>query len=134
MKQVVIDTNVIVSSVLSSKGSPFQIMRLVSNRVIRLFYSSAILNEYKRVLAYPKLKIRVQIQTDTIEKLERLGTQIEPIASSIPLPDETDRIFYDTAKAIGGILITGNMKHYPAKPFIMTPAEFIESLAKGRAI
>jgi hypothetical protein len=41
------------------------------------------------------------------------------------MPDETDRKFYDTAKAAGAMLITGNTKHYPDEPFILTPAAFI---------
>ena len=45
----------------------------------------------------------------------------------MPMPDETDRIFYDTAKASGAILITGNLKHFPSEPFIMKSAEFLES-------
>ena len=53
---------------------------------------------------------------------------IEPAASDIPMIDETDRIFYDTAKAAGATLITGNIKHYPAEPFIMLPADFIKNI------
>jgi len=44
------------------------------------------------------------------------------------MTDETDRVFYDTAKASGAILITGNIRHYPAMPFIMTPADFLGTL------
>jgi len=48
--------------------------------------------------------------------------------SNIPMPDESDRIFYDTAKQSGSILITGNTKHFPDEPFIMTPAEFMRMM------
>jgi hypothetical protein len=34
--------------------------------------------------------------------------------------------FYDIAKAADAILITGNIKHYPDEPFILTPAAFIQ--------
>lgn len=27
-------------------------------------------------------------------------------------------------------LVTGNLKHFPVKPFIVTPAQFLEMLAK----
>jgi hypothetical protein len=40
------------------------------------------------------------------------------------MPDEDDRVFYDSAKLAGAYLITGNAKHYPAQPFVVTPAEF----------
>jgi len=57
--------------------------------------------------------------------LKMFGTQINPPTSTISLPDETDRIFYDTAKSSEAVLITGNIRHYPEEPFIMTPAEFL---------
>jgi hypothetical protein len=40
------------------------------------------------------------------------------------LPDESDRKFYDAAKACHAILITGNQKHFPKENFIVSPAEF----------
>ena len=56
-KRAVIDTNVLVSSVLSSEGNSAQIMNLISDEKIQLFYRSAIMDEYRRVLAYEKLNI-----------------------------------------------------------------------------
>jgi len=44
------------------------------------------------------------------------------------MSDESDRVFYDTAKTIGAILVTGNIKHYPDEPLIMTPAVFMKKL------
>jgi hypothetical protein len=40
------------------------------------------------------------------------------------MADENDRAFYDTALAAYASLSTGNMKHYPAGPPIISPAEF----------
>ena len=55
------------------------------------------------------------------------GIQVFSKASNIPLPDESDRKFYDTAKAVAAILVTGNAKHYPPDdPLIMTPRDFYE--------
>ena len=126
MKLVVIDTNILVSSVLSPNGSPAQVMILISFKELQPFYCSEILNEYRRVLAYERLNISIQTQNKAIESIINLGILIEPPVSSIHMPDEADRIFYDTAKASGAILITGNIKHFPHEPFIMTPAEFLE--------
>jgi hypothetical protein len=39
---------------------------------------------------------------------------------------QTDRKFYDVAKATDAILITGNTKHYPNEPFVLTPAAFVQ--------
>jgi putative PIN family toxin of toxin-antitoxin system len=36
-----------------------------------------------------------------------------------------NRKFFDAAKTCGAVLITGNKKHYPPEPFILSPAEFL---------
>jgi hypothetical protein len=45
--------------------------------------------------------------------------------SNIVMADESDRKFFDAAQSCGAILITGNKKHYPPAPFVLTPAEFL---------
>ena len=129
MKRVVIDTNVLVSSVLTPKGNPAEIMTLISYKELQLFYSSEILDEYIRVLAYKKLNIPLQAQNHIIESIRLLGVLIAPAISAIPMQDETDRIFYDSAKSSGAVLITGNTNHFPVEPFVMTPAQFLEKWA-----
>jgi hypothetical protein len=47
------------------------------------------------------------------------------------MPDESDRKFYEIAKAAGAILITGNTKHYPDEPFIVTPTVFVQKYYSG---
>jgi len=125
MQRVVIDTNVIVSSNISLGGNPSIIMELFYRNKLQLFYSFEILAEYKRVLSYTKLKFTMEIQIAIINAIMAGGTLITPPTSTIPMPDETDRIFYDTARFGNAILITGNMKHYPNEPFIVTPTEFL---------
>jgi len=128
MKRVVIDTNILVSAIISPNGNPAQIMNLVSYKELQLFYSIDILNEYKKVLAYEKLKIPVETQIKIINSITKLGMLIEPMISKMPLPDETDRIFYDTAYSSEAYLITGNIKHFPIEPFIITPTRFLEEV------
>ena len=128
MKKVVLDTNIVISSAISANGNPASIMELVSKRAIQAYYNSEILDEYKRVLAYERLKIEPEKQVEIIEKIKEVSIFIEPKASNIPLPDESDRIFYDTAQAAEAILIKGNIKHYPCEFFIMTPADYWQKL------
>ncbi|MDR2547352.1 MAG: putative toxin-antitoxin system toxin component, PIN family [Lachnospiraceae bacterium] len=125
MKKVVIDTNVLVSSILTFDGNPARVMKQISNKQVTLVYCPEILREYERVLMYDKLNIASQTQLKIINEITKLGVMIEPIPSNIILSDETDCIFYDTAKTCEAILITGNIKHYPNEPFIMTPASFL---------
>ena len=129
MINIVIDTNVIVSAALSPNGNPAKVIALIScMEELQVFYSSAILSEYKRVLAYKRLNINTELQDIIINTLQKFGILIEPPISTMPMADETDRMFYDTARASSSILITGNLKHYPVEPFIMTAAEFIEKV------
>jgi len=128
MKRVVIDTNILVSAILSPNGNPAQIMNLVSYKELQLFYSIYILDEYKKVLAYEKLKIPVETQIKIINSISKLGILIEPVISKMPLPDETDRIFYDTAHTSEAYLVTGNIKHFPIESLIITPARFLEEV------
>lgn len=131
MKSVVLDTNIVISSVISSNGNPFVIMGLVSDGEIQAYYSNEILDEYKRVLAYERLKINLEKQVEIIEKIKEQGILIKPDdKSEIPFTDESDRIFYDTAKAANAYLITGNIRHYPEEWHILTPARFVEIFEK----
>ena len=128
MEQVVIDTNVVVSSVLSSRGNPAKIMKLCLNDLIKIVLSNEILDEYKRVLSYNRLNIAIETQSGIIRAIEEVATIVEPTKSTISFADESDRVFYDTAKASNSILITGNVKHFPNESFIMTPSEFFRSI------
>ena len=125
MIKIVVDTNVLISSVLSSEGKPSKIMSLVSTKKVQFFYSPEILDEYKRVLAYEKLSILPHLQTETILKIITTGTLVTSTISKIKLLDEDDRVFYDVAKGNDAILITGNIKHYPTDSAVMTPSDFL---------
>lgn len=124
----VIDTNIIVSSILSVYGKPAEVMNLVYTGELRMFYTAEILTEYKKVLAYSRLNIAKGTQTDIVNALEVGGTLIKAPQSTIMFPDENDRVFYDTAKASRSILITGNLKHYPMESFIMNPDDFLHRM------
>ena len=128
MKLVVIDTNVLVSAVLSPDGNPALILNMISHSKLHLFYSEKIIDEYRRVLTYERLNISSETQGKAIEGIKNIGTLIKPPFSTVPLPDETDRIFYDTAIFAGAVLVTRNIKHFPDEQFIMTPAEILRKI------
>jgi putative PIN family toxin of toxin-antitoxin system len=126
---VVIDTNVIISAGLSEKGNPAKIVSLVLDKKINLFYSEKIMAEYVEVLSRPHFNFNSEKQNYLLNGIQVVGTTETPTKSDIPLPDESDRIFYDLAKEVGAYLITGNKKHYPDEDFILTPAEFLQKIA-----
>ena len=51
---------------------------------------------------------------------------MEVISGTIPMLDEDDRKFYDAAKTSQMFLVTGNIRHFPKGPFIITPAGFLK--------
>ena len=127
MIRVVLDTNIIVSALMSSLGNPARVLALYLDEKFQIYYSDEILAEYEDVLSRPALNIEPEKKNRFIMILRETGTLIEPATSAVTLPDESDRVFYDTAKESDAILITGNIKHYPEESFIMTPRQFLEA-------
>ena len=125
--KVVIDTGVLVSALWSAEGSPASILKLIPDDIVP-HINNEILSEYKEVLNRPKFDFTEQKKTELLSKMEMHSEQMMPMESNDPMPDESDRIFYDTAKQSGAILITGNTKHFPDEPFIVTPAVFINKM------
>lgn len=125
MLRVVIDTNVIVSALMSPQGNPAKILDMAADGKLRVCCSAEILEEYMDVLARPQFNFSAEDRESFIKFIKQFGLMFGPAASDIPLPDEGDRCFYDTAKSCEAILITGNTKHYPRELFIVTPAEFL---------
>jgi len=56
MLRAVLDTNVIVSGVITNNGIPFEILRKWENGEFVLVVSKLILEEINKVLHYPKIK------------------------------------------------------------------------------
>ena len=129
MLSVVIDTNVIVSALMSPQGNPSKILDLVTDEKLNLCYSPEILAEYIDVLSRPHFKFSDEDRNSFIQGVKQFGLLVQPTPGNTPLPDEDDRCFYDVAKHCEAILITGNMKHYPVEPLIVTPTEFMTLLA-----
>jgi len=133
--RLVIDTNVVVSAFINPGGKPSQIMNIVLSRRAELYYNSAILSEYENVMLRPKFKGKIDsgnIQR-FISLIKSIGTSYCPLPvtvrpTSADLPDESDRIFYETAVGSGSILVSGNIKHFPKEPFIMSPSDLLKQI------
>ena len=128
MQKLVLDTNVIISAALSDKGNPSIIFKLIYDGKLHLCYNAQILSEYTDVLSRAKFSFSQEKQKNFLDKIVEIGIVVNTASSDTQLPDESDRVFYDTAKACKGILITGNTKHYPNEPFILTPMDFLKTL------
>lgn len=128
---VVIDTNVLISALLSKHGdaATVQVLNAVFDGTIIPVFNDEILAEYDNVLHRPKFKFsdtNIQLLLDTIKTYGVFAKQL--ITNEI-LPDPKDLVFYEVVMAKqdeNAYLVTGNSKHFPKKPFIVTPNELLD--------
>ena len=128
----VIDTNVLVSALLPSQkvSNPTMVLREVFKGRITPVYNEEILDEYKEVLSREKFHIH-QARIDTVvNHIKNTGLELERTKSLEGVfPDPKDVVFYEvTLSKDDAYLVTGNIKHFPQKPFVVTPAEMVEIL------
>lgn len=128
---IVLDTNVLVSGLLSPFGPPAEIVRLVTSAAVRIHYDARILGEYRQVLLRPAFPFgRHQVES-LLDQIEADGDLVAPGSLAEPLPDADDEVFL--AVALAGrarCLVTGNLKHYPEDRrqgvHVITPRQFID--------
>ncbi len=131
---VVIDTNVLVSAVLKPTSNPGIIIQLVDNGTIVPLINDKILEEYKEVLSREKFKFTDYQVGKIVGIISIRGVYVDEDHIDIELPDEKDRVFYEVTmkskEERDTMLVTGNMKHFPVKPFIVTPKELLNIIIK----
>ena len=137
----VIDTNVIVSALLAKHpdSAPVQVIERVLDRVIVPMFNDAILAEYKEVLNRPKFPFSEDSVNAMLGAITEAGVATERVESADLFPDPKDVVFYEVALSRDdSYLITGNIKHFPAKSRVVTPAQMIANIkhfpAKSRVV
>ena len=126
----VIDTNVIVSALLKSTSVPGNILELTFCGTITPLISPEIISEYRNVLSRPKFHWSKEIVDTVVGEIERIGINVSPEYVDIELPDPKDRVFYEVTiegrKKENTRLVTGNIKHFPEKAFVVTPRQMLD--------
>ena len=91
-----------------------------------------IIAEYEDVLHRDKFSFDCLRVDEIIDFIRTRGQNISPAESdSEDFPDPDDKVFYCVALAAqndSAALVTGNVRHFPSAPFVVTPAEFAERL------
>ena len=131
----VIDTNVLVSALLSSNddAATVRVFEMVFSGEIIPVYSSSIVKEYGDVLSRRKFGFSEDLVGYLLSSIEKYGVLVTPSPSGMILPDMKDLPFYEVVlekREDGAFLVTGNIKHFPKEPFIVTPRELLELLGK----
>ena len=130
MLKTVLDTNVLVSALWTPAGNASTIINLILSDKIIPCFDQNILNEYKIVLLRPKLSFPEGQVDELLAEISGRGFSVIVLPSAVAMPDESDRKFYDVAKYCSAHLITGNIRHYPKDPLIVSPAQFLDFFAE----
>jgi putative PIN family toxin of toxin-antitoxin system len=135
--KIVLDTNVLVSGLLSPFGSPAQIVRMVVSGYIQLCYDARIAAEYRQVLNRPRFGFDPANVAIVLEQIESSGEVYTAPPLKRDLPDRGDNPFLEVAIAAGAdFLVTGNTKHYPPERRmnmnVITPSEFLRAFGAGK--
>lgn len=114
MIRAVIDTNVLVSGLLSPSGNEALILLAAHQGLVRPCVSVEMLAEYAEVLARPKFAFPPDEIAAMIGMLRDKGELIEPPDDAPAVPDPDDAKFIQCAVAAGAeYLVTGNKRHFP---------------------
>lgn len=129
MIYAVIDTNVFVAALLSrhSNSATVLVVDTLMNHGICPLYNQEIINEYHDVLHREKFHFPSESIDAIISTVQKYGFSSERIASSEYFPDPKDVVFYEVALSKDdACLVTGNKKHFPKKPIVVTPTEMMK--------
>jgi putative PIN family toxin of toxin-antitoxin system len=133
--KIVLDTNVLVSGLLTPFGPSGEIVRMLFSGELILQIDARILSEYQDVLNRPKFKFNKDHIGLLLDFIKQYGQFVSSSPLQNPLPDPDDEPFLEVAIA-GNVkaLITGNSVHYPnllrEGIKIVSSAEFIDIYRK----
>ena len=131
MVYAVIDTNIFVSALITHNSNASTVKVLESmffHRFIPL-YNDEIIAEYENVLHRGKFKLTEEQIGCVIDYVKQNGIDSSRFPYDGAMPDEDDRVFYEVALSEeDSFLVTGNLKHFPKTPKVVTAAQMMEIL------
>ncbi len=133
----VIDTNVIVSSILKRDSNPGLIVDFVTAGIIIPLLNQEIINEYLEVLTRNKFNFDDFTIQSTINVIKSNAIYLEREQTIEDFIDKSDIVFFEimmsARSTMDACLVTGNIKHYPVRSYVVTPAQMIEIIESDLA-
>lgn len=132
--QLVIDTNVLVSSLLQPLGPPGRILDLILLGELTPVFDDRIIIEYQHVLARPRFGFHPDDVASILDYFRISGLHLTVPPLQVVLPDPDDLAFLEVAFAAQAPLITGNQRHFPnqivepLQVLILSPTVFLETI------
>ena len=135
MNAAVIDTNVLVSGVLSPHGATGWLVEALQQGICQAVVDDRIWDEYVELLGRPAFGFPPADTSIMLERINKHAIHV-PCTSEkfqpIDLPDPADAPFLACAAELDVPLITGNLKHFPRAVIghveILTPAIYVQRL------
>ncbi|MCX6698553.1 MAG: putative toxin-antitoxin system toxin component, PIN family [Methanomicrobiales archaeon] len=123
---MVLDTNVLVSGLLSSNGAPSRILNLVINGNVIIVLDTRIFDEYSEVLRREKFSFPKDAVNEIIAFVRREGVFISPRPLNGNIPDPGDLPFIEVSYHAKVPIVTGNLRHFKGSDVVvMTPVQFL---------
>jgi len=136
--RIVIDTNVIVSRFLSSKGTPAQIFEKWRVEAFELLVSEPVLSEYQKALSCKHVrachKMTNEEIAETIRDFRKFAILVNPAEKlEVIKEDSDDNKFLEVAEAGGaGYIVSGDEHLLMLREYrsiqILSPAAFLAAL------
>ena len=133
MIYAVIDTNVLVSALFThnTEAATVRVLNAMFLGKLMPLYNDEIIAEYEDVLRRSKFHFTPALVNKYLKSIRKIGIQSELVHSDEFFPDKDDVVFYEVALSKeDAYLVTGNKKHFPKTPIVVTPAEMLEILQR----
>lgn len=133
--RAVLDPNVFISGALSPRGAPADVLRSLAGGEFELIASQKLLDELRRALAYPKLRIQIS-ESDAADLVRWVadGSSVVRDADTEPpvhSPDPDDDYLIALASTHRALLVSGD-KHLlglEEEIPVFSPRSFLDLLA-----
>ena len=130
--RIVVDTNVLVSGLLTPFGPPGVIVAQIVSGSVSLCYDGRILAEYTDVLRRETFPFSETSIAALLGAIEANGELTLAAPTPIRLPDAADEPFLEVAVAsVADYLVTGNVRHFPDSARqgvrIVSPRKFVDA-------
>lgn len=131
MVYAVIDTNVLVSAILSIHPDSATVIirdKIIDGLIIPI-YNADIIEEYRNVLTRPKFHFPAELVDAVLDVILQKGFSLERTKTEEVFINPKDVVFYEIALSKeGSYVVTGNTKHFQVSPIVVTPAEMLRIL------
>jgi uncharacterized protein len=135
MLRVVLDTNIVVSGLLSPKGSPSAILDAATSKQFRCFVSESLIEEYSDVLARSDLGLDQRRVARFIRDFRKVALLVAPRQKALVARDPDDNMVMECAlEAEADFVVTGNTRDFPLNfrgVRVVTPRDFLVVLGSS---